>query len=173
MLLLKGRRNIMKKSDFLNKLKKEKTLTLVEPSEEISKSYFIKSDKCIQVAKLAYDAGIYENAISEAYYSIYNTLTSLFYKCGIKCENHSASAILLKELFGLLDLYEIFLEFKKDRIDNQYYLPITNKEPITKEKCNERIKIAQKFNLELRAIIERKTLKEISEIRNKFKEGGF
>ena len=74
----------MKKSNFLNKLKVEESLKLVEPSEEISKSYLIKSDKCIQVAKLAYDAGIYENAVSEAYYSIYNTVMSLFFKCGGK-----------------------------------------------------------------------------------------
>jgi len=89
----------MKKSSFLNKLKKEDSLKIVEPSEEISESYLIKSDKCIQVAKLAYDAGVYENAVSEAYYSIYNTVMSLFFKCGIKCENHSGAIILIKELF--------------------------------------------------------------------------
>ena len=108
----------MKKSGFLNKLKAEDSLKLVEPSEEISKSYLIKSDKCIQVAKLAYDAGIYENAVSEAYYSIYNTVMSLFFKCGIKCENHSGAIILMKDLFNLEELYSIFSEFKKDRIDN-------------------------------------------------------
>jgi len=163
----------MKNSDFLNKLQKEKLLLLVEPSEEISKAYLIKSENCINVARLAYDAGIYENAISEAYYSIYNTLTALFYKCGIKCENHSASAILLKDLFCLLDLHKIFLEFKKDRIDNQYYLHIKNKENLTKEKCDERIKTAKMFNLNLRAIISKKNIKEINEIRNKFKDGRF
>jgi len=103
----------MKKSNFLNKLKTEKSLKLVDPSEEISKSYLIKSDKCIQVAKLAYGAGIYENAVSEAYYSIYNTVMSLFFKCGVKCENHSGATLLIKELFKLEKLYLIFSEFKK------------------------------------------------------------
>jgi len=119
----------MKKSGFLNKLEEEDSLKLVEPSEEISKSYLIKSDKCIQVAKLAYDAGIYENAVSEAYYSIYNTVMSLFFKCGIKCENHSGAIILMKDLFNLEELYSIFSEFKKDRIDNQYYISIAGTEP--------------------------------------------
>ncbi len=59
----------MKKLNFLAKLKNEESLKRIEPSNEISKSYLIKSDKCIQVAKLAYDAGIYENAVSEAYLS--------------------------------------------------------------------------------------------------------
>ncbi|MEK6938608.1 MAG: HEPN domain-containing protein [Nanoarchaeota archaeon] len=90
----------MKKSNFLDKLREEGSLKIVEPSEEISESYLIKSEKCFRVAKLAFDAGIYENAVSEAYYSIYNTVTALFYKCGIKCENHSAAVILIKRLFG-------------------------------------------------------------------------
>lgn len=109
----------MKKSNFLNRLREEDKLKLVEPSDEICKAYIIKSDKCIKVAKLAYQSGIYENAISEAYYSIYNTAISLFYKCGIKCENHSATTILLKRLFDLNSMHKIFSEFKKDRINNQ------------------------------------------------------
>jgi|SRR3989344_3339013 len=160
----------MKRSNFLVKLKEEESLKMVECSDEISESYLIKSDKCIQVAKLAYDAGIYENAVSEAYYSIYNTVMSLFFKCGIKCENHSGAVILLKEIFNLDELHNIFSEFKKDRIDNQYYIPILNAEPINKEKCNERIKTAQRFNAELTAHIGRISIQQISDIRKKFEE---
>ena len=160
----------MKSSNFLNKLKIEKSLSLVELSEEISKSYIIKSDKCIRVAKLAYEAGIYENAVSEAYYSIYNTVMSLFFKCGIKCENHSGAVILIKELFKLEDFYLIFSEFKKDRIDNQYYISILEAEPVNKEKCSERIKIAQRFNVELRAYAGKLTIQEINNIRKRFEE---
>lgn len=160
----------MTKSNFLHKLKAEESLTLVEPSEEISQSYLIKSEKCLQVAKLAYDAGIYENAISEAYYSIYDTVMSLFFKCGIKCENHSGAVILIKELFNLEELHLIFSDFKKDRIDNQYYIPVLNTEPINKEKCHEKIKIAQQFNLELRAYALRITNKEINTLRTRFTE---
>ena len=160
----------MKKSNFLTKLRKKDSLKLVEPSEEISKSYLIKSDKCIRVAKLAYEAEIYENAVSEAYYSIYNTIMSLFFKCGIKCENHSGSVILIKDLFNLDKFYLIFSEFKKDRIDNQYYIPILDTEPVDKEKCNERIATAQRFNAELRAYTGKLTLQEINNIRNKLEE---
>jgi uncharacterized protein (UPF0332 family) len=157
----------MKNLDFLSKLKEDGALKLIELSEEISQAYLIKSEKCIQVAKLAYDAGIFENAISEAYYSIYNTVLSLFYKCGIKCENHSGAVILIKDIFGLEDLYEVFSQFKKDRIDNQYYLPIKNFEPISKDNCIDKIKIAQRFNLDLRAFTGKITFKEINLIREK------
>lgn len=97
----------MKKSSFLTKLKKEDALTLVEPSEEISKSYLIKSEKCIKVAELAYNAEIYENAVSEAYYAIYNSVLSLFFKCGIKCENHSGAVILIKLEISFLKFWII------------------------------------------------------------------
>ncbi len=160
----------MKKLNFLDKLKDEQNLKLVESSDEISKSYLIKSENCARVAKLAFNDGIYENAVGEAYFSIYNSVTALFYKCGIKCENHSAAVILIKQLFKLEKLHLIFSEFKKDRIDNQYYTPIANGQPITKEKCDERLKTAQKFNVELRAHMEKLTLEDIKDIRKKFEE---
>ena len=159
----------MRSLNFLDKLRKEGKLDLVEPSEEISKSYLIKSDNCIRVAKLAYSDGIYENAVSEAYYSIYNTVQSLFFKCGIKCENHSAAVILIKVLFKLKNLYLIFSDFKKDRIDNQYYIPAPKETLIEREKCHERIRAAWGFNLELRVYIGKITNQEINEIREEFR----
>ena len=95
---------------------------------------------------------------------------SLFFICGIKCENHSGAVVLIKELFELGNLYEIFSEFKKDRIDNQYYVPIIGSEPMNKEKCGERIKTAQRFNAELRAQIGKMTNLGINSIREKFED---
>lgn len=160
----------MKSLDFLNKLKEEGKLELVELSEEISKSYLIKSDKCIKVAELAYNAGIYENAVSEAYYSIYNSVLSLFFKCGIKCENHTGAVILIKEIFMLKELSKIFSELKKDRIDNQYYVTTIQTEQISKEKCNERIKTAKEFNIKLKSYADNLKIQEINKIRAKIKE---
>ncbi|MFT4305248.1 MAG: HEPN domain-containing protein [Candidatus Woesearchaeota archaeon] len=160
----------MKKLNFLDKLKKDGNLKLIETSNEISKSFLVKSENCIRVAKLAYNEGIYENSVSEAYFSIYNVVTALFYKYGIKCENHSASVLLIKKIFHLNDLYLIFSEFKKDRIDNQYYTPILEQEPITKERCYEKLKTAQKFNLEIRVFMEKLTEEEINNIRKEFQD---
>ena len=160
----------MKNSNFLNKLKKEEKLEIIDPSDEISKSYLIKADNCIKVAKLAYDAGIYENAVSEAYYSIYNTVQALFFKCGIKCENHSGAIILIRELFNLEKIYSVFSDFKKDRIDNQYYILTTSTEILHKERCDERIKTAQKFNVELRVHMTKITNLQINKIRTELLE---
>ncbi len=159
----------MKSSDFLNKLKKEEKLKIIDISEEVSLSYEKKGQECRDVAKLAYNAEIYENTISEAYYSIYNSVLSLFYKCGIKCENHSASVLLIKNLFHLGELCLIFSEFKKDRIDNQYYILIIGTEPINKDKCAERIKTAKEFNIKIRVYSNNLKLQEINKIREIFK----
>ena len=48
----------MKNSDFLNKLKKEGKLELVECSEQMSLSYEKKGIECREVANLAFDNGI-------------------------------------------------------------------------------------------------------------------
>ena len=74
----------MKNLDFLNKLKTEGKLELVEPSEQMSVSYGKKSQECREVAKLAFDNDYFESATTQAYYSMYNAVQSLFFRCGLK-----------------------------------------------------------------------------------------
>lgn len=90
----------MKSKDFLNKLLKSGKLKVVEGSDEISISYEKKSQECREVAKLAFKNNYFESSVTQSYYSMYNNLLSLFFKCGIKCENHTASAILLLHGFN-------------------------------------------------------------------------
>lgn len=136
----------MKNLEFLNKLKKEGKLELVEGSQEISLSYEKKSAECREVAKLAFNNNYLESAVTQSYYSMYNAVLSLFFKCGIKCENHSASAIILKEIFKQIELHSIFSKAKEERIDKQYYSPESQNNPITKELANESIKNMDYFN---------------------------
>jgi len=60
----------MKRNNFLNELKKEGKLGLVEPSENICGSYFEKSENCLKSAKLLLQNNLYENSIGMSYYSI-------------------------------------------------------------------------------------------------------
>ena len=55
---------------FLNKLKKEKKLDLVEPSENICDSYSQKSSDCLKSAKLLLQNNLYENSIGMSYYAM-------------------------------------------------------------------------------------------------------
>jgi hypothetical protein len=107
---------------FLNKLKKEGKIKIVEPSVNISEAYLVKSENCLRSAKILVDNELYENSITESYYSMYNSALSLLFRFGIKSENHALSIQLLKDLFSLEDSSEKLQNAKKERIDKQYYI---------------------------------------------------
>ena len=91
-----------------------------------------------------------------SYYSMYYIVTALFRKTGIKCENHSAAIILLKELFDINNNQISFA--KKERVDKQYDI----KFKINKEEAEKIIKIAEKFNAKINDFIENLNSRQIS-----------
>jgi uncharacterized protein (UPF0332 family) len=159
----------MKNSDFLIKLKLEGKIELTDPSIEISKSYNIKSNNCLRSAKILFAEKLYENSVSEAYYSMYNSVLSLLFKCGIKCENHSAAIILLNLIFQLNELNKKLYNAKKERIDKQYYL-IDSAEEITKESAQQMISDAEMFILDISDYIDKLKASDIEKARKKFGE---
>src|SRR3989338_7630546 len=110
----------MKRTNFLIKLNKKGIIDIVKPSDEISQSYIMKSESNLISAKILLSNERLEESVSLAYYSMYHLLNALLIKVGIKSENHTASIILLKLLFGI-DNKDIY-ESKKERIDKQYYI---------------------------------------------------
>ncbi|MEK6917986.1 MAG: HEPN domain-containing protein [Nanoarchaeota archaeon] len=148
--------------NFLIKLKKEKKISLVEPSDELRKSYLQKSESNLISAKLLLKNGRLEESVSLAYYSMYNILISLFFKTGIKSENHSATLILLKEIYGLDNSFILFA--KKERIDKQYYVDFS----VTKEEVSDLIKQAEEFNASLLDFVSKLTNEGIKMHRTKF-----
>ena len=153
---------------FLNKLKNEEKLELVEPSEDISNSYSEKSANCLKSAKLLLQNNLYENSIGQSYYAMYNILLALLFRVGIKCENHGGSILLLKLLFSENDLYTLISDAKKERIDKQYYVT-TKKDEITKEITDELLRNAEDFILKMKVVIENFGNDGIDELRGKFK----
>jgi len=151
----------MKKSDFFNRLQEEGKLQLVPPSEEIMSSYLKKSDSHLVSAKLLLKNDRLEESVSLAYYSMYYMLLSLFFRVGIKCENHSAAIILLKELFKIDN--SLISYAKKERIDKQYYVDFK----ITKEEVEELIEAAEIFNSIILDFIEKLNSEKIAEFRIK------
>ena len=153
---------------FLNKLKKEEKIELVEPSEDISVSYSEKSTNCLKSAKLLLQHSLYDNSISMSYYAMYHVLLGLLFRVGIKCENHSGSIILLKLLFGENDLYGIISDAKKERIDKQYYVT-AEKDDVTKEIAEDLFNDAEDFVLKMKLVINKLSNDFIDEVRRKFK----
>ena len=153
---------------FLNKLKKEEKLEIVEPSEDICVSYSDKSANCLKSAKLLLQNNLYENSVGMSYYAMYNQLTALLFRVGIKCENHAGSVLLLKLLFGKEELFKIISDAKKERIDKQYYVT-TEKDEITKEIAIELLNHAEDFVLKMKVVIKNLSNDAIDELREKFK----
>jgi uncharacterized protein (UPF0332 family) len=154
-------------SKFLNKLKKEKKLELVEPSEDICQSYSDKSADCLKSAKLLLQNNLYENSVTMSYYAMYNQLTAFLFQIGIKCENHAGSILLLKFLFNNKELFTIISNAKKERIDKQYYVT-TKKDEITKEIAVDLLNNAEEFVLKMKVLIKNVNNDYIDEARKKF-----
>jgi len=133
----------MRKKGFLARLRDEGTLRLVEPSNEIKEAYTKKSESYLASAKLLLENDKLEESISMAYYSMYYAALTLFFRTGIKCENHSAAVILLEEIFDLDN--SAISSAKKERIDKQYYVDFS----IVKVDVKETVRIAERFNAEI------------------------
>ncbi len=152
----------MKKINFLIRLKEEGKLSLIGLSDEIKESYVRKSASSLKSAKILLENEQIEDAVPMAYYSMYNMLTALLYKAGIKCENHSASIIILKELFSIGN--SEILSAKTERVDKQYYVDFE----ITKEEVGNLIKSAEQFNSMLYDFIDKLTAKQALEYKKEF-----
>ncbi|MFH1249050.1 MAG: HEPN domain-containing protein [archaeon] len=153
----------MKKTSFFEKLSQEEKLLLVEPSDAIKESYIEKSGSNLISAKILLENGRLEESVSLAYYSMYHMLTALLYKAGIKCENHTASIILLEKVFEISNKEISFA--KKERIDKQYYADFE----ITQEEVRESIHSAEDFNKKLFDFISRIDSQKIKEYRDRLK----
>ena len=156
----------MKKQDFLSELKKEGKLELVEPSEEICISYLEKADNCLKSAKLLLENNLFENSISMSYYVMYNSLTALLFKSGIKCKNHAGTILILKRIFARTDLFKIISFAKKERIDKQYYVTSKN-DFLTKESAQDMLSKAEKFLVQINLTIKNIRNEEIKSLRAK------
>jgi uncharacterized protein (UPF0332 family) len=147
---------------FLKKLHKEGVLQLVAPSDEMKTAYLKKAESNLTSARLLLDNNLFEQSVSMAYYSMYYAVLALFFATGIKCENHTAAIILLKEVFAVDNTD---LEYAKtERIDKQYYVASA---PVRKDVVA-LIHTVESFNAELLDFIDRLTNEKIEKFRKKF-----
>jgi uncharacterized protein (UPF0332 family) len=148
---------------FLKRLHTEGVLNLVAPSNEMKMAYLKKSESHLISAKLLLENDLFEESVSMAYYSMYHSVLALFFATGIKCENHSAAIILLKEIYGVdnTDMWEA----KRERLDKQYYV---SSAPVHDDVVS-LIRTAESFNAILLDIIDRLTKEKTEAFRKKLK----
>ena len=152
----------MKKINFILTLINEKKISLIDASDEVSESYDNKSKTSLKAAKILLDQNLLEEAISMSYYSMYHKANSLFRLIGIKCENHSAIILLLKELFKINNKEISFA--KEERINKQYYTDFL----VTKQDVKNGIKDAGSFIDELDLFIDSLTKDKKEDYKQKF-----
>lgn len=158
----------MKRLSFLNKLRDAGSLELVDASDEICSSYLEKADNCLKSARLLLDNNLYENSVSMSYYVMYNSLTALLFKLGIKCENHSGSILVFGRLFGRNELFKTISFAKKERIDKQYYVTSKKDFTLTKESAQDMLSKAEEFIIQMRLLIDRLSNDDIKRLRFDF-----
>jgi uncharacterized protein (UPF0332 family) len=147
---------------FLRKLHKEGSLQKVAPSDEMKIAYTRKSESHLTSARLLLENDLFEQSVSMAYYSMYYSVLALFFATGIKCENHTATIILLKDVFAIdnTDLEHA----KTERIDKQYYVTSA---PIRDDVVS-LISTAESFNAALLDVTDRLTTEKKENYRKKF-----
>lgn len=153
----------MKGHGFLHDLFIERKIQIVNPSEEIAEAYLKKSRSHLGSAKLLQENEHYEEAVSLAYYSMYHEVMALFFRTGIKCENHSASILILSEVYGIDNAP--LSDAKKERIDAECYVDTT----ATRKDVVNLIHTAELFNAHLLDVIERITNDKIAKHRERLR----
>lgn len=131
---------------------------------ELKEAYQRKSGSFMISARILLENNRLEEAVSMAYYSMYYMVIALLFRTGIKCENHSAAAILLEELYGIDNTP--MERAKEERIDKQYYVDIS----VTREDVEEMIDLAEDFNAGIMDYTERMKNRDIDRLRLRFSE---
>ncbi len=160
----------MNEMNFLRKIKNEGRIELVEPSDEMKSSYLKKSEDCLKSAKILLQNQLYDNSTSEAYYGMYNALLALFFKVGIKSENHSASLIIFKRLFHEETLRKMVSHAKEERIDKQYYVEAQQTSKASKESCSEIVLKTEDFSVKMKLLISQMSNEKTNAVRSLFQE---
>ena len=144
-------------------LKQKKGLELVNPSENISESYFKLAENSIGTMNREKDKNKVFS-ISAGYYSMYYALYGILMKIGIKCEIHQCTIKFmekfLSDLYSKEDMNKIYSAFKL-RNTAQYYV----EKVIDEKDFNELLENAPNFLLKSQEILSSLNEDKIKELR--------
>ena len=142
-------------------------LKIVESNERLSRAYLEQAKSSLLRAEKNLDDNDLLWSTVAIYYSEYYALYSFLQKIGIKCENHAATIILLKELFGIDN--KSISSAKTERIDKQYYTDFV----VRNNDVTELISIAESFIGGVDLFVDKITEEEKKHYLKEFKKAYF
>ena len=143
--------------------KKQKNgIKLIDPNDNLCEEYLKKAENALKAVRSLEDNTEWQ--ISSAYYAMYFSLYAILMKIGIKCEIHSCTLEIMKQVLSKYFTKEDISLLEKSlttRVDVQYYvdriIDITIK--------NQMIREASSFHLKCKEIISKINQTEINNIR--------
>jgi uncharacterized protein (UPF0332 family) len=138
-------------------------LRIVEPNENLSKSYLQEAKSSLKRAEKDFKDGDLLWTTVVIYYAEYYSLYSFLQKIGVKCENHFCSILAVTFLLGE-DKTKIINQHKDKRIDAQYYMEVDKEKEIEKM-----LQEAKMFVSMFDEIVSNINEEEISNYQNKLK----
>ncbi len=124
-----------------------------------------KSGQKLKVAKLLYREGFQEDATSKIYYAMYLSVQAVFRRLGIKCKNHTVTAVILQDVLGRKLLSDTLKAWKFAREDADYHV---SKQTFTNPK--EAIDVAEDFISEIDRILSGLDSESVEGLRVRFKD---
>ena len=150
---------VNKKLNWCFKLKDG--LKIVEPNENLSKSYLEQAKSSLLRAEKDFDDKDLLWSTVAIYYAEYYALYSFLQRIGVKCENHACSILAVTLLLGE-DKTKTINQHKDKRIDAQYYMKVDQE-----GKIKEMLQEAKRFVSNFDEIVSGLSESEIKEYRIK------
>lgn len=146
--------------------RQKKGVKLTEPNDNLCIAYLKKSETSLKSMQLNYQEKISDWTVDAAYYARYQVLYALLQKCGITCEIHDCSIMLLRFLFADIFDESFFTELeraKEQRINLVYY---TNR-LVSEEEIKKNVTLTPNFVLKIEEVISKIQQEKIKEIRRR------
>jgi uncharacterized protein (UPF0332 family) len=150
-------------------MKQKRGIKIDLPNDNLCDAYLKKARNSLKAMQVNNNEGLIDWAVDAAYYARYHIIYSLLQKCGIKCETHDFSIMLIKLLFlEELDneLISELEEAKKQRINLVYYTDRL----VPDMDIRQNIAMAPNFLLKVEEIIDGVSKEKINEVRKELKE---
>jgi uncharacterized protein (UPF0332 family) len=105
---------------------RKKRIKRINPNNDISRSYLEQAERTLSKIKDSIIEKDYLWASVKTYYAAYYALSAFLWKMGVISDNHDCSIKLVAFILDDELLMEYLNTLKKSRIDNQYYLKISD-----------------------------------------------